>query len=361
MPSYSQILLREAKKSKRSQDWDRYSRLVEKFVQTEKLDEPRNSADDSWIHGCRPSSKYRTDIVALGLANYFMRLYIDQNDRPRYIEKCVPVDDPEVAFWREYFSKNVSVPERRVRLNPPTFVGCFDSFALIVFPFLSKANAKPSALKSQYRSRVLDVASALGTFNRVNIASRRAHNSYLERTTWLRSPRVPNRSQLLAAFGTDIEHYGVERIQANIDDLRGAWPGIRAALRAGPWCISHQDAGPGNVLFAGKRTYLIDWDNVAIAPLGSDLHTCIRWATEGALDSGDGLGSLIEAYLGARGPDDDVNAEGVELAAWAHFCARYLNFDKWASARNFDSYRLAVKSIPRLIALSESHNVTGDC
>ncbi|MFG2077560.1 phosphotransferase family protein [Nonomuraea maritima] len=67
----------------------------------------------------------------------------------------------------------------------------------------------------------------------------------------------------------------------------------RPAARAGAPVLTHGEPHPGNVLRAGSRTLLVDWDTVGTAPPERDLWHVVR-------DAGD-----LARYAAATGRTPD--------------------------------------------------------
>jgi aminoglycoside phosphotransferase len=89
----------------------------------------------------------------------------------------------------------------------------------------------------------------------------------------------------------------LESIAAEVPD----WPSLASAAvpRPGPLVLTHGDPGPGNFLDDGREGWLIDWEDVHVAPRGLDLARAafIAW-----------LGSGSAGFVGH---DHQARAQGV--------------------------------------------------
>ncbi|MEA5446503.1 phosphotransferase [Gammaproteobacteria bacterium AB-CW1] len=341
--------LKEAKAAKRGGQPERYHELVEGLAEWFTPQNTGEYGEEAEIHGDYPGGDYHGIPMAVGRGSFFMRQIIDRNQKARFIEKCLPADDPEARFWLDYFHGRIAHPHAGAAINPPLYLIAHPSFSFLLFPYLSPGAEDEKGLKDRYRTEAKDIVTSLSRFNDANLANRKAKGHELERTEWLRPPEIPSEAELTEAF-PELGHEEQAQAIATIETLATHWKSVKRGLQQLPWSVAHQDLGPGNVLFPGKEHVLIDWDNAAIAPLGSDLHTLIRWAPHSLTRSDDRIQSLIYRYRKAL-----VNAackdEEIETALWAHFCARYLRFTKWQSARHLRTFQLAIEKSERLLDL----------
>lgn len=78
---------------------------------------------------------------------------------------------------------------------------------------------------------------------------------------------------------------------------------------------------------------LSDFGLAGAGPVGSDLHTIIRWSGK-AIDDTTHVESLVIGYLDAVRPFvSTLSLQDVRLAAWTSFFLRYTNL-KYSSARH---------------------------
>src|SRR5262249_48008135 len=122
-------------------------------------------------------------------------------------------------------------------------------------------------------------------------------------------------------LGTSFAQPGIytwDNIKKRIDDIRksadpvligaaavldeeGAWIDARAALRAAePAGIIHGDLFPDNVLFDGKSSWLIDFEQASSGSLVYDLAVCLNaWCFRDEFAE-DLLAAMVRGYHGRR-------------------------------------------------------------
>jgi thiamine kinase-like enzyme len=102
---------------------------------------------------------------------------------------------------------------------------------------------------------------------------------------------------------------------AATDELFDRYAGLAATYRTAPGDLvsSHNDLNPGNIVYDGRRLWLIDWEAAFLADRYVDLATLANWF---GLDAG-GEALLLTTYFNAT-PSDEQRARLTVMRAVNH-------------------------------------------
>jgi hypothetical protein len=129
---------------------------------------------------------------------------------------------------------------------------------------------------------------------------------------------VPPAAEVRRALGVDAA--AAREIVRTLRGVEARWTVLRDQVYRSGSCLCHMDLGPGNISFRRGIGIIQDFGHAAAAPIGSDLHTVLRY---GGLDS-HGIDGVIAAYAGVFAEKGiEVDAGSVRRALEAHFAARY--------------------------------------
>lgn len=248
----------------------------------------------------------------------FFSCLAEGQDGARLFVKCVPALGREAQFWQAWSRGAIRAEGEGYRLLPP--VGRIEGRALsfLVFPDLGPDPGLSRRRTLRYTSDIETVIRAIAGFN----ADHLARIGGLKRASGARAHFVPMKRRIVRALAVDGRE--ARQISRALRRVEWRWPALRRGLYRGPLCLCHMDFGPGNVLLGRDRPVILDFGHAAMAPVGADLHTVLRYARKGGTELA--TARAVEIYAGvfeARGVT--VDRAAVTLAAEAHFAARYRN------------------------------------
>jgi spectinomycin phosphotransferase len=197
-------------------------------------------------------------------------------------------------------------------------------YAVSVFPFLTGAAGDPGqALPAAARAGLVDLLAALHRSTSVVASRARVSGIGLPRRgeleaalreldrPWHGGPFAEPARQLLGAAAGQVRD-----ALRSFDRLAG-----RVAAAGGDPVITHGEPHPGNLIRAGGRTMLIDWDTVGLAAPERDLWTLLGAPVGGAARGGaagdGGSGDLLRRYTAATGRAVDPAALALYRLRWA--------------------------------------------
>jgi hypothetical protein len=277
--------------------------------------------------------------IARSRGGFFSCLLDDGAGRRRFV-KCIPARSREVRFWDAWARGEIRAEGRHYRLLPPedSVVGRYMAF--LIFPDLGANPGLSRRRTSRYASNTERVVRAIADFNSDHLD---AGDKTFAEAPDARTPFVPMTRRIIRALAVDRRE--ARRIARALRRIAWRWRDVRKRLDREPRCLSHMDLGPGNILM-GRPPLLLDFGHAAVAPIGADLHTVLRYGRKGG--SPVDRDALVETYaqiFEAKGIA--VDRAKIRLAAETHFAARYRNL-RLASAP--DVFGEALRLSQRLIA-----------
>jgi thiamine kinase-like enzyme len=109
-----------------------------------------------------------------------------------------------------------------------------------------------------------------------------------------------------------------------------------------PTFLCHNDLAPGNAIVYEDHVHLLDFEKAAPAPVGSDMHTILRWGGKSLVDDREAERLLVLYTREVQRVRPDITLDQVRVGAWVTFFMRYSAIAKWPSARNLESFSLAM-------------------
>jgi hypothetical protein len=261
----------------------------------------------------------------------------------RLVEKAVLNDSAELLFWRESTWPNPILSGGTYNAVRPVDLYMGDSASVLYFPYVSALDRDKRSLQREFRSNLKTIAAAVADFNAHNMSKPGPPAPRGQRFDAVR----PTHSDLQTRLG--ITGDDAHALRESWNQAHAAWRASCVALTRLPWCLCHNDVSPGNSTYTDGVLTLADFGLAAGGPVGTDLHTLMRWSGEAITDPVH-VDALLAAYVGRmRAYDRSVSLEDVRLAAWATFFLRYTNL-KFSSARYLNTYKLAIQ---RMIEVSD--------
>jgi hypothetical protein len=257
---------------------------------------------------------------------YFSCL-VTRPDGLRRFVKCVPRRSREMRFWDAWERGEIRAEGQHYRLLPPERRILGRHLALLIFPDLGSSPGLSRRRTSRYAGNLETVVLAIADFNSDHLARdlcrlpvSRAGRGYF----------VPFKRRIMRALAVDRAE--ARRIARRLRGVEWRWPPLRRRVYRAPLCLSHMDFGPGNIFIGPEPAVILDFGHAAAAPIGSDLHTLLRYGRKG--DAAVDWARLVEVYAGVfEAKGIAVDRAAIARAAEMHFAARYRNL-RLESARD---------------------------
>lgn len=276
--------------------------------------------------------------MRLGKSSYFLnRIDLDGANEPATIlvEKGVANGAGELALWCGKTWPEPILEGERYKAVRPLDIHHGKPVSVLYFPYVPALDKDTKTLRREFRFNLEQIASAMADFNGHNLTEPGSVDRGTLRFTAVR----PTRSDLQARL--DLTTDDARELLRSWDQAHSAWLAVRARVARLPWCLCHNDVSPNNSTHTDGQTMLADFGLACGGPVGSDLHTLIRWSGK-AIDDPAYVDRLLTTYTNRiRAYDESITFEQVRLAAWATFFLRYTNL-RLTSARYIRVFRLAI-------------------
>ncbi len=291
--------------------------------------------------GRRPWSSVVRQPLTLGYgARFLHRVAVLGGDGSRHqlIEKAVEADSNEARFWRGSRGRGLVASGAAFECVEPLAVREVGSLTVLYFPYIAAVDRPRKASKGDLRRDPLRTVRAIAEFNARN---REVGPSRVPRGFNRGARKEPSVEQLSTLLGASLPE--AHDLQARWREIGERWSALHEQYRALPSSLCHNDLTPGNVFQRDDKLVMLDFGWAAPGPIGSDLHTVIRWSP-GALHDEDSAEHLIRVYADEFAAlDHPVELAQVRKGAWITFAMRFLNLRKWASARHPVAFELALR------------------
>ena len=259
------------------------------------------------------------------------------------VEKGVEGDSPELSFWSEAGAGEPVLEGSSFRaVRPGEIVRC-GPLSVLYFPYLRALDRDRQVLRQDFKANATAIVEGVAEFNGRNTLLSGESGGIAGHL--LSAPR-PTVVEIQRRMDVDIE---VARdLLRSFNRVQDMWQEIEGAYADLPRCLSHNDISPGNAVYVDNKATFIDFGLAGPAPVGSDLHTVLRWSGK-ALYNPSYAEALLNSYVAAlRLHYAAVQTADVRLAAWTTFYLRYTNL-KFSSARYERTFRLALDRMTSLI------------
>ena len=260
----------------------------------------------------------------------------------RLVEKAVRHDSRELSFWHGSTWPNPILSAESYNTVSPLDLHIGNPVSVLYFPYVPALDRDKKTLQREFCSNLMAIAAAVADFNGHNMSNPR---SKTRRPVRFKAVR-PTQSDIQARLGVTGDD--AKALLRSWDQAYVAWHATRTTLDRLAWCLCHNDVSPGNSTLTDGVLTLADFGLACAGPVGSDLHTLIRWSGKAIADPAH-VDGLVAAYAGPiRAYDESISLEDVRLVAWATFFVRYTNL-KFSSARYPNTFSLAIR---RMIEVS---------
>lgn len=274
---------------------------------------------------------------------YFSCIAVSADGSRKFV-KCISVRSREMRFWEAWANGEIRTSGRHYQILPPERHITGMHFAVLVFPALAPNPGLKKRRTPRYTGNLKKVVRAIADFNSDHAGSALPN---LPVSRHGKAHFVPLGRRIVATLGVDRQE--ARRISRELRWVERRWAGLRRGIYRGPLCLSHMDFGPGNVLIGTKPPVILDFGHAAAAPIGTDLHTVLRYARKG--DAPVDWSQLVDIYarvFEAKGIA--VDRAEITRAADLHFASRYRDL-RLQSAR--DVFRDALARSQRLLSAGD--------
>jgi hypothetical protein len=290
--------------------------------------------------GSAPAATVRTSILRGKSSRFLNRVDLGDTtgQAAKLVEKGLPNDAGELSFWRGKTWPDPILNAERYNAVRPLHVYVGDPVSVLYFPYVPGLDRDTTDLRRAFRASMKQIAAALADFNGLNMMR---SGSTIGRTLRFNAVRpTPSDLQRRLGMGTDDAH----ELVREWDRAHAAWQATQDTLAELPWCLCHNDVSPGNSLHVNGVTTFADFGLACSGPVGSDLHTLLRWSGK-AIDKPAHVDGLLRTYVDRiQAYNESITIEDVRTAAWATFFLRYTNL-KFASARYPNIFNLAIRQM----------------
>jgi hypothetical protein len=296
-------------------------------------------------HGNIGSWQIRRTPMAHGRGSRFInhvRLATSGCSADELVEKGVDGDSDELSFWRTVDADALALSGNSYRALAPTDIAPGDPVSVMYFPYLPALDRRTAVLRRDFRANLTAIVASVAEFNGRNGLPRPGPSAAS------RYPFPPRPSVAELRLRMNVSAECADDLLRSVDRVRNDWSIIGDAYSSLPRCLCHNDISPGNAVHVDGIITLSDFGLASAGPIGSDLHTIIRWSA-GKMYEPDHVEGLMTTYVEAIKPyHSTVSVAEVRLAAWTTFYLRYTNL-KFSSARYERPFRFALEQMADLI------------
>jgi thiamine kinase-like enzyme len=257
------------------------------------------------------------------------------------VEKGVDTDSNELSFWRSVDSGALVLSGHSYRAVRPLDIVQGAPVSVLYFPYLPALDRERRVLQSEFRTNLPTIVKAVAEFNGRNTMPLTS----LGGTSRYSTPPRPSVQELQLRLNLDSED--ATDLLRSFDRVQREWSTIQDAYANLPHCLCHNDISPGNAVCVNGIITFNDFGVASGGPIGSDLHTIIRWSAHAMYDR-HRVEELIATYVEAVRPYHTTTVADVRFAAWTTFYLRYTNL-KFSSARYERPFRLALQQMASTI------------
>lgn len=271
---------------------------------------------------------------------YFSCIAVSTDGTRRFV-KCIPKRSREMRFWDAWAKDGIRTRGRHYELLPPERCLSGAQLAVLVFPALDPNPGLGRRRTSRYAGNLETVVRAIADFNSDHAGDGLPD---LRVSQEGKAHFVPLKRRIVGTLGVNGQE--ARRISQNLRAIEWRWAALRRRIYRAPLCLSHMDFGPGNILIGPRPPVILDFGHAAVAPIGTDLHTVLRYARKG--DAPVDWSRLVDIYAEVfESKGIAVDRAAIANAAELHFAARYRNL-RLQSAR--DVFRDALTRSQRLLS-----------
>jgi hypothetical protein len=254
------------------------------------------------------------------------------------VEKAVGSDSSEIRLWRGVADAALVLHTETYDVLEPVHRVVGEAVSVLYFPYLAELDRPRRMLRPEFRKNMHTIVAAVAEFNGRNLVAAGSGLHLGGQPFMATRPTVAGLKVRL-----DVPTKAARALQRSWDAAHNDWLQLRKAYEQLPQCLCHNDVAPWNVVCRdGQMTAFSDLGLSGTGPIGSDLHTVIRWSGKYIHDAAYIADALL-TYLDALSLYvTTVDLEDVRLAAWATFFLRYTDL-RFSSARRLHSFELALR------------------
>jgi hypothetical protein len=296
-------------------------------------------------HGNAEAWRIRRTPMAHGRGSRFInhiRLATSGGSANELVEKGVDSDSDELSFWRTVDIDALALSGTSYRALAPIDIAPGDPVSVMYFPYVPALDRETAVLRRDFRVNLFTIVASVAEFNGRNGLS---PQGITDANRYAVPPR-PSAAELRLRMNVSAEC--ADDLLRLVDRVRNDRSIIFDAYSNLPRCLCHNDISPGNAVQMDGIVTFSDFGQASGGPIGSDLHTIIRWSAEKMYES-DHVENLMTAYVEAIKPyHSTVSIAQVRLAACTTFYLRYTNL-KFSSARYERPFRFALEQMADLV------------
>ena len=261
------------------------------------------------------------------------------------VEKGVDTDGNEHRFWRDRAGDFVLRTGTYRSLVPITVLEG-SALTVLYFRYVGALDRERRDLRRAFRDHLVPIAVAVADLNGNNLVSAKPGRSEQPAELTPFAPARPTVDQLQRWLS--VSRREARTLLQYRDEIEAGWAGVRAAYQRLPRSLCHYDVSPGNTVHADGMTTFSDFGLATVGPVGSDLHTLIRWSGPSVAEPGH-TDVLMQAYLDRiHRYIPDLTLDDLVLSAWTTYYLRYTSL-RLPSARHRHAYTLALHRMAELI------------
>jgi len=296
-------------------------------------------------HGNAEAWRIRRTPMAHGRGSRFInhiRLATSGGSANELVEKGVDSDSDELSFWRTVDIDALALSGTSYHALAPIDIAPGDPVSVMYFPYVPALDRETAVLRRDFRVNLFTIVASVAEFNGRNGLS---PQGITDANRYAVPPR-PSAAELRLRMNVSAEC--ADDLLRLVDRVRNDRSIIFDAYSNLPRCLCHNDISPGNAVQMDGIVTFSDFGQASGGPIGSDLHTIIRWSAEKMYES-DHVENLMTAYVEAIKPyHSTVSIAQVRLAACTTFYLRYTNL-KFSSARYERPFRFALEQMADLV------------
>lgn len=306
-------------------------------------------------NGVGPVSMTR-EPVHLGMGSFWLSqitVAMDDGSELTLMEKAVDATGPEARFWASVASHSYQLTGRHFTSVAPLFSIDAEPLTILYLPYLDDVHRTQAESKRNFRSDLDVLVRAVAEFNASNVMPP-SKDAPEERRIVATRKDAPSIREIQRGLGVQSRH-AANLLRAACQRVDARWDELQEMYDATPLGLCHNDIGPGNAIVdsASEHVHLLDFEKAGVAPIGSDMHTILRWGGR-SLEHEDEAERLLSLYAEqVQQVRPEITLSQVRVGAWVTFFMRYSSIGKWRSARNLDSYSLALLKASELL---EAHS-----
>lgn len=302
-------------------------------------------------NGASPVSMTR-EPVHVGMGSFWLsqiKLAMGDGSELMLMEKAVDATGPEARFWASAASRNYQLAGRRFTSIAPLFSIDAEPLTILYLPYVDDVHRTHTENKRNFRSDLDVLVRAAAEFNASNLVPA-SEDAAEERRIVATRQDAPSIRDIQKGLSVQSRH-AAHLLRAACQRIDARWDELQEMYDATPVGLCHNDIGPGNAIVdsASEHVHLLDFEKAGVAPIGSDMHTILRWGGR-SLEHEDEAERLLSVYAEeVQLVRPDVTLSQIRVGAWVTFFMRYSSITKWRSARNLDSYSLAMLKAAELL------------